>query len=337
MGAGRPATGEVSTMRIDRGLLGWGVFLIVLGAIPLAVRAGYLDTDTVRRAWELWPLILIGIGLGLVLQRTKAAFVGGLVVALTFGLLGGSLLAVGVGGGLSSCGFGDGSSTAFPNRTDSFAGSADVSFDLSCGDLTVTPAAGSTWTVAGSDRDGQGPTIDAASSRLRVKTRDRSGIPFGEGGNHWNVTLPTDPTLTVDVSLNAGSATLDLAGAHVPDVNLTVNAGDIRLNLSRAAQVGRLDASANAGSLKLSLPAASLTGSVSANAGSVELCVPAGVGLRFATSNNPLSANNFDQRGLVRSGGTWTSVGYDTAQWTVDLSATANAGAITLNPEGGCD
>ena len=43
-------------MRIDRGLLRWGVFLIVLGSVPLAVRAGYLDTDTVRRAWELWVI-----------------------------------------------------------------------------------------------------------------------------------------------------------------------------------------------------------------------------------------------------------------------------------------
>jgi hypothetical protein len=326
-------------MRIDRGLLGWGVFLIVLGAIPLAVRGGYLDADTVRRAWELWPLILIGLGLGLVLQRTKAAFVGGLVVALTFGLMGGSLLAVGVGGGLSSCGFGVGSGdgTPFATQTNEFGGSANVSVDLNCGELTVTPATGSTWTVAGSDVDGQGPTIESSAGRLRVKSRDRNGIVFGEGGNRWQVALPTDPSLTLDLSLNAGSATIDLAGAHVPDLNMSVNAGEIRLDLSRAAQVGQLDASANAGSLKLSLPAASLTGSVSANAGSVELCVPAGVGLRFRGSNNPLSSNNFDQRGLVKSGGTWTSPGYDTAQWKLDLATTANAGAITLNPEGGCD
>lgn len=64
-------------MRIDRGLLDWGAFLIVLGAVPLAARAGYLDTDTLRRAWELWPLVLIGIGLGLILQRTRAGGGGG--------------------------------------------------------------------------------------------------------------------------------------------------------------------------------------------------------------------------------------------------------------------
>jgi Domain of unknown function (DUF5668) len=326
-------------MRIDRGLLGWGVFLIVLGAVPLAVRAGYLDTDTVHRAWELWPLILIGIGLGLVLQRTRIAALGGLVVAITFGLIGGSVLAVGVGVGLPGCntGIGTGEGTAFTTQTGTLGAGARVELELNCGDLTVGPAAGSTWTVAGTDRRGDGPDILAASDRLRVRSRDRSGIGFVATGERWQVTLPADPAVTLNVSVNAGSARLDLTGAHVPDATVSVNAGEIRLNLSGAAEVGRLNASANAGSLRLSLPAASLTGTVSANAGSVDVCVPAGVGLRFRASDNPLSSNNFEARGLVNSGRTWTSPGFDAATARIDLSADANVGSITLNPEAGCD
>ena len=53
-------------MHVRRGLLGWGVFLILAGAIPLAVRAGYISNDDLGRYWSLWPLILIGIGVGLV-------------------------------------------------------------------------------------------------------------------------------------------------------------------------------------------------------------------------------------------------------------------------------
>ena len=55
-------------MHVRRGFLGWGVFLILAGAVPLAVRAGYLDDDQVGRLWTLWPLILIGIGVGLILS-----------------------------------------------------------------------------------------------------------------------------------------------------------------------------------------------------------------------------------------------------------------------------
>ena len=49
-------------MRINRGFLGWGVFLLIVGAIPLAVRAGYVTVDQIGNVGSLWPLILIGIG-----------------------------------------------------------------------------------------------------------------------------------------------------------------------------------------------------------------------------------------------------------------------------------
>jgi hypothetical protein len=326
-------------MRIDRGLLGWGVFLIVLGAVPLAVRAGYVDEDTVRRAWELWPLILIGIGLGLVLQRTQAAFVGGLVVAITFGLLGGSLLAVGFSGGLSGCtvGVGSGAGTPFETRTGTFAGSADVQVDLNCGELTVTPATGSTWTVAGSDSNGKGPDITSSADRLRIRSTERGGFGIDGSGQRWQVSLPTDPVMGLGVSVNAGSGRVDLTGAHVSGVSASVNAGDIKLDLSGSIGLGSISGSANAGSLSVSLPASSVTGSVSANAGSIELCVPAGVGLRLRASDSALGSNNFGSRGLVKNGQTWTSPGFDSATNRIDISTSANLGSITLNPENGCD
>ena len=50
-------------MRIDRSLLNWGVFLIALGGIPLAVDQGWLESDIAGDLGQLWPLILVGIGL----------------------------------------------------------------------------------------------------------------------------------------------------------------------------------------------------------------------------------------------------------------------------------
>ena len=40
-------------MHIRRGFLGWGVFLILAGAVPLAVRSGYLSEDQVGQLWTL--------------------------------------------------------------------------------------------------------------------------------------------------------------------------------------------------------------------------------------------------------------------------------------------
>ncbi len=110
-------------MHIRRGYLGWGVFLILTGAVPLLVRSGYLSEDQVDRLWTLWPLILIGIGVGLILSRTRFDFFGGLIVAATLGLMLGGLLSQGinvVSGG--TCGS-NVAGTSFPTRDGTFSGS----------------------------------------------------------------------------------------------------------------------------------------------------------------------------------------------------------------------
>jgi len=72
-------------MSVDRRLVNLGIFLLILGAIPLAVSQGWIARETISHAWELWPLILIGIGIGLILRRTPFHFAGGLLVAATVG------------------------------------------------------------------------------------------------------------------------------------------------------------------------------------------------------------------------------------------------------------
>ena len=85
-------------MHINRGLLSWGVFLIVAGLILLAVRAGWLSASQIAGWWNLWPLVLIGIGVGLVLTRTPFEVLGSVLVAGTFGLMLGAVLAIGIAG-----------------------------------------------------------------------------------------------------------------------------------------------------------------------------------------------------------------------------------------------
>lgn len=327
-------------MRIHQGFLGWGVFLVLAGAVPLAVRAGYLTEDQVRNVVDLWPLILVGIGVGLVLARTRAAFLGGLIVFATFGTMVGGLLATGVpwlSGG--ACG-GEPGAVAFPTSRGSFAGpSAQVDVELNCGRLDVTTAAGLEWRIEGSDRDGSGPVVEADDTSLVVRPAngDHRGFPFTDAGSSWRLTLPEATRLEFQLVVNAAEARLDLAGADIESLRLTTNAASTTIELGARSDGTDLRVDVNAGAVNLTLPNGTFVGSLDVNAGSVSICTPPGMPLRFDTSGSTISGFNFSEQGLVRSGDAWETPGFGTGSSRTDLRANVNAGSITLNPEDGCD
>lgn len=323
-------------MHLDRRLLSWGLFFILLGAVPLLVRGGYVSTDVASRAWQLWPLLIVGIGVSILLRRTSLEPISGLLTATTLGLMLGGLLAVGFGGVSIGCG-GPTGGTAFAGRTGTFdSTSASVRLELTCGDLNATTAAGSGWKLDGADRDGSGPSVDASGANLTVRSPDK-GISFLDARQRWNLTLPAGPTLDLSATLNAGSGHLDLGAAALGNVDLTLNAGDIHLDLGQTTALDRVGMTVNAGSAKMTLPNRSLTGSVTVNAGSAGFCTPSGAGVRIRTNDNLTAGNNFAGQGLTKNGNTWTTANFDSAAVQIDLSAQANAGSLELNPTGGCN
>src|SRR5215510_5729347 len=113
-------------MHVNRGLLSWGLFLILAGLIPIAERAGLISAEQLLGFWNLWPLILIGIGVGLVLSRTSFEVLGSLIVAGTFGLMVGAFLAVGIGGFPGGVCGDDRGTEPFAEQTGAFTGTAEV-------------------------------------------------------------------------------------------------------------------------------------------------------------------------------------------------------------------
>ncbi len=325
-------------MRIDQRLLGWGIFFVLLGGIPLAVQQGWIPDDLPW--WQLWPLILIGIGIGVLLRRTAFAAVGGLVVAATFGIMIGGALATGMSGfGTFGIGCAGGSSadTPFTAQDGAFTGDrATVRLEMGCGDLAVGTAAGSAWSLTGSAPDGQLPAIDRSDTSLTVRDPDANVSDFFRERSSWTVTLPTGPSLDLSATVNAGKGELRLSGAKLEDVSLSVNAGSGRIELADATAT-RLSVDVNAGSAVITLPDSSLTGSLTVNAGSMKFCAPPDVALLLNTNDNITAGNNYESAGLQKVGdNTWQSSDWATATKRIELTTTANAGSFTLNPEDGC-
>jgi hypothetical protein len=326
-------------MRINRGLLGWGVFFLLVGAVPLAVRAGYVTQDQVGRIGSLWPLILIGIGVGILLARTRFAFLGGLLVAATFGVIAGGVLSGGVEGFAGgACGPESATNQFAPDSGRFESTSASVELDFSCGTMAVDTQPGDEWRVEGEVTDGNGPTIDADAGSLSVSENNRNRGPFGALSDRetWRITLPDAVRLDLNLDLNAGSATIDLAGASVETLELGMNAGSVTLDLANVEDLEFLDIEVNAASVNMTLPNQSFEGTIDANAGSVNVCTPVGAGLRFNTEDSTLSSYDFADQGLVQTGPTWQTPGFADAAIRIEFDTQVNAGSFSLNPEDGC-
>jgi len=325
-------------MHVRRGALGWGAFLLLAGAIPLAVRAGILTETQVRDLWTLWPMILIGLGIGLLLTRTRVAFLGRLIVAATLGTMVGGLLSVALGGaGLTGgiCGSPD-NATTFAGQSGSFvADTAVIDVQTDCSDLQFVTAPGSGWSVTGMDEDA--PKIEVAGSSLRVRSSDGQALPFFAARSTWRLSAPADIALGLRVSLSAGTAHIDLAGATIGTAVFDLNATTATVDLGSVKALHQLQVALNGGTAGITFPNLSLTGTIEANAGAARLCIPTGAGLRLETSGSVVASYDYAEHGLVKVGSVWTTPGYETAAVRIDLRTEGNAAAFTLDPSGGCD
>lgn len=318
-------------MRIHRGLLFWGLFLIPLGAIPLLARADLIDVRAIGQAWRFWPLILVGIGLAILLGRGRASIVATVVLALVLGGIAGATLAAGPGWIASAVDCGPERTTDSQlDQNGTFSQPAEINLELRCGSVDLTTGAGANWTVHASYA-GPRPAVDSSGSKLEVD------VPNGTSGQrqNWAVTAPVDLTDVIDVRTNAGAASLHLDGARLSRLEADLNAGDLLIDGS-SATIGRLDVQMNAGRARITLAdSAPVTGKLSMNAGAIELCVPAGAELRLTTKEQLTFVNNLGQRGLARAGDVWHRAGPAGAA-AIELAIEGNAANLTLDPDGGC-
>ena len=315
-------------MRIRRGLLFTGLFLIPVGGLTLLVRGGYLDADVLRDAWRLWPLVLVGLGLGILLGRTRGAALGTAIAALAIGTIVGAGLASGSLVGFGVCSDSNANLQTL-DRSGTFDGPATVRMDLRCGTLDLGTEAGAGWHFQ-SRYAGSPPIVDADAVRLAVRAP-------GDVVRHqeWTVRLAPDKVGDVELTINAASGTMRLDGASLTRLGVQANATDIAV-AAGAAKVARLDISVNAGRARVTLGAGPIVGDLSVNAGAIDLCVPPDAALRITTNEQLTFATNLGDRGLTQSGTTWERAGTGSAG-LIDLSIDGNAAALNLDPTGGCE
>jgi hypothetical protein len=321
-------------MNVNRRWLYGGVFLIALGAVLLAGQGDAVDGDVIGQAARLWPVLVIALGIGLLLRRTRFGLAGGMIAAAVPGLvLGGMLVAAPVAVAEVGPGCNGVEPTSFASRDGSFDGAASVDLRLRCGDVTVATGSGSTWYLVAGNGSGTAAVVDATAERLSVAS-SFAERPFGfvRGSDVWRLTLPVARRLDLAARIEAGQGRFDLAGAELGTVELLVNAGEANADLA-GATLERLTVHVNGGDVSLRLPADDFAASLTVNAGALQICAPSDLGLRIR-SDGTLTATTYG--GLERSDSTWESPGYATAIHHADVTISANVASVDVNPMGGC-
>jgi hypothetical protein len=317
-------------VHVNRGLVFWGVALITAGAVALAIQSGAIDDATAREAWRFWPVVLIVIGLAVIAARTPFALAVTVAAGLVVGGMAGSFAAGWPDGISVGCGGEPDQQMSDDGQLDA---SASVNLDFNCGELAVGLQDGNAWSLDARHASGEEPKVEANPNSLTIRAPS-GGFGFANARQEWDLTLPGDQDLDLEIDANAASSRLDLEGGSLSRLSLDANAGDVRLTLD-GATIDRADVSANAGSLSVTVDAdTSFDGSFGMNAGSLKLCAAEGTNIEITVSDTNITfSHNLDDSGLSRSGDTWRS---SSGTPDIRISVEGNAASFTYNPDGGC-
>lgn len=317
-------------MRVNRTLLYTGIFLVAIGGVVAAADMGVVRESLLRDTLRLWPLAVIGLGLGLVLRHTRVSLASGMLAAAVPGLLLGSVFALVPRFSGLCTDIGD--STRVYGEHGAFSGRATVSVTVDCGSLRLLTGPGREWRLdAQMAEGGVDPEVVASARRLSIASANRDGW-LRLAPDDWALALPTDALGDLALTVNAGRGDVDLADAVIDGLAIEANASEVIVDASTAS-VTDVTGTVNFGELSIRLPAADLSASIEVDAGRARVCVPEGVGLRVASTSE---AGEVTVAGVHRSDSVWQSADYASAEHRVDLGINVHFGAVEINPIGGC-
>src|SRR5207247_9941902 len=153
----------------------WPALLILAGIVALLVNTGQIPVDRLARIIDLWPLILVVIGLELIVRRTVHGVAGDAAAVLIVLLaIGGAAAYVAVGPAPSA--------THALEASDEVGGLTEATAEIDAGGATITVNGttdiGADLFRAHIDYGGQKPEVrlDRAAGRLVIS--QRNSFPF---------------------------------------------------------------------------------------------------------------------------------------------------------------
>jgi len=240
----------------------WAIALIAIGALALMGNLGYLNGWQLDRLGELWPLILVLIGVEILITRSLPRQTGatlGAVVAILAVL--GATLYVGFGPSPPVGTVGSSASAAIGNLE-------QATLDLNVGGATVTintdVATGQLYNASfhANSADRTVATVNRSTGVVRIELPNRTFLFGPSGGRTIDLSLSDQIPWGITINGGATQQTLDLSNLKLSRLSMNGGAQQIALILPPANGIVPIELNGGAANLTVHRPAgteASLT------------------------------------------------------------------------------
>lgn len=328
----------------------WAIILIAVGVIWLLAQANVITSEHLSVLFRVWPIVLIGLGLELLVGRQSYGL-SSLIVLGTIALLIVLMLA---GPSLGLASSTEVTAAHYTEPLDN-ASSAQITVGVGVGDLHLDPLNDSAALFdadihyIGQTRYDSTLSGDRKSITLNNDTGTSGGINvfdlFSLLNNNsrarWNVGISPEVPVALNLSAGTGSATLNLSRLDL--TSLSVNSGTGSVTLTLPANELRYDAtiSTGTGSLTIDATQSNAVGmQINSGTGSVTIDLPddAPIRLDAETGTGSISVASFLSRtssesdSFVGEQGIWESASYANASESarIDISFDGGTGSLTV-------
>ena len=228
----------------------WPAVLILVGVFALLVNSGLVAPERLDRLADLWPLILIVIGLELLVRRTLQGANAELAAVL--------IVVLAITGAAAYVALGP----SIPTGTQTFevAGSAgtlkqaSVRVDVGSAQITMKGMDTSEGLFSAHiEYSGRKPDVnfDPSSGDLHISQGNASGFFSHDRRFVLDLALNTSVTWKITVDSGASNDTFKLSNLHVADIAL--NTGASREDITLGAPSGSVPITVNGGALTVAV------------------------------------------------------------------------------------
>lgn len=245
----------------------WPALLILAGVVALLVNVGAMPVDRLYQLADLWPVVLIVIGLELVVRRSVQGVMGDVAAALIL-----LLAVVGAAGYLLVAPNPSATRTLDAASSTGTLDQAAVALDVGAAtiDMSGSPELGSDLYRAHIEYSGPEPQVafDPATGNLKIS--QPNGTFFQSRKFTIKLQLNVAVPWTVTENTGASSETINFSQLHAS--SLTVNTGASHEDITLGPLSGTVPASINGGALTVHVhrPAGVAT-SIQVSGGAVSL------------------------------------------------------------------